>query len=434
MKTANLAIVFTDIKGFTERTSRQTLDENQRLLRVHGALLSPLVKAFDGRIIKSIGDALLLTFESPTQAVLCGIAIQDRLWHHNRTVAQSEQLHVRFAINVGEVRLDNNDIFGEPVNIAARVEGLAEAGEVYFTEAVYLAMNKAEIPSREVGAFELKGIPGKIRVFQVPRAPYRVEAPSAGAIAEAPGTESMPPYGNLGLSRVPESVLQDGPVDVALLGQRAAELGQRAAAGAVVLGRQASRAGRSLFARMRDGIPPGGPMAVARRLGAYRRPLLMVGVLALVLGVGVLAFSGSPATRAIDAVEGAPKSEREPLAREARKLIGDEKDTGRRHFLQGRLDEALEDPRRALGDYARAVKAGSSDAEKRITQLLSHPRCDVRTSAVDTVRSLKLTSALGALEDLSEDGGEDDGSGGIFGMGRCDSKQSALNALKSFKD
>ncbi|NTX02175.1 adenylate/guanylate cyclase domain-containing protein [Myxococcus sp. CA040A] len=434
MKTANLAIVFTDIKGFTERTSRQSLEQNQRLLRVHGALLSPLIKAFDGRIIKSIGDALLLTFESPTQAVLSGVAIQDRLWHHNRGVPESEQLHVRFAINVGEVRLDGNDVFGEPVNIAARVEGLAEAGEVYFTEAVYLAMNKAEIPSREVGAFELKGIPGKIRVFQVPRAPYRVEAPSAGAIAEAPGTESMPPYGNLGLSRVPESSLEGGAVDVALLGQRAAELGQRAAAGAVVLGRQASHAGRSLFARMRDGMPPGGAGAVLRVLGAHRRALLIAGTLAVVLGVGVVAFSGSPATRAISEVERAPKSEREALAKEARKIIGEEKDQGRRLYLQGQLDEAMENPRRSLDDYARAVRVGNGDAEKRVIQMLSHPMCSVRAAAADAVRSLKLQSALGELEDLAEDGGPDDGSGGFLGVGKCDSKVAAQNALKSFKD
>ncbi|MFP2908662.1 adenylate/guanylate cyclase domain-containing protein, partial [Pyxidicoccus sp. 3LFB2] len=207
MKTANLAIVFTDIKGFTERTSRQTLEENQRLLQVHHALLAPLFKAFGGRIIKSIGDAFLVTFESPTQAVLSGIAIQDRLWHHNRSTEEADQLHVRVAINVGEVRLESNDIFGEPVNIAARVEGIAEAGEVYFTEAVYLAMNKAEVPSKEVGAFELKGIPGKIRVFHVPRAPYRVEAPTAATIAEAPGSTAMPPFGNLALSRVSESQL-----------------------------------------------------------------------------------------------------------------------------------------------------------------------------------------------------------------------------------
>ena len=426
MKTANLAIVFTDIKGFTERTSRQTLEENQRLLQVHGALLAPLFKAFGGRIIKSIGDAFLVTFESPTQAVLSGIAIQDRLWHHNRTVEPSEQIHVRVAINVGEVRLEANDIFGEPVNIAARVEGIAEAGEVYFTEAVYLSMNKAEVPSKEVGAFELKGIPGKIRVFHVPRAPYRVEAPSASAIAEEPGAESMPPFGNLALSRVTEASPQGPAVDLS-------ELGQRAAAGAVVLGQQAAELGRqartvggSLFTRALAALPE----PVARH-----RVWLGVGALALLAGVAVLALGGDATLRAIKAVERAPEEERAALAKDVRALIQREEDSGRRHYLLGRLTEATGKPEEALKSYASAVKVGSRDAESRIVDLLEHARCDVRSDAASTAGRLQLKRAVRALERLKSDGGPDDGARtGLFGLSKCDSKQAAESALKSYKD
>jgi len=426
LKTANLAIVFTDIKGFTERTSRQTLEENQRLLQVHGALLAPLFKAFGGRIIKSIGDAFLVTFESPTQAVLSGIAIQDRLWHHNRTVEPSEQIHVRVAINVGEVRLEANDIFGEPVNIAARVEGIAEAGEVYFTEAVYLSMNKAEVPSKEVGAFELKGIPGKIRVFHVPRAPYRVEAPSASAIAEEPGAESMPPFGNLALSRVTEASPQGPAVDLS-------ELGQRAAAGAVVLGQQAAELGRqartvggSLFTRALAALPE----PVARH-----RVWLGVGALALLAGVAVLALGGDATLRAIKAVERAPEEERAALAKDVRALIQREEDSGRRHYLLGRLTEATGKPEEALKSYASAVKVGSRDAESRIVDLLEHARCDVRSDAASTAGRLQLKRAVRALERLKSDGGPDDGARtGLFGLSKCDSKQAAESALKSYKD
>ncbi|GHG75939.1 adenylate/guanylate cyclase domain-containing protein [Comamonas sp. JC664] len=433
MKTANLAIVFTDIKGFTERTSRQTLEENQRLLQVHSALLSPLFNAFGGRIVKSIGDAFLVTFESPTQAVLSGIAIQDRLWHHNRTVEEAEQIHVRVAINVGEVRLDGNDIFGEPVNIAARVEGIAEAGEVYFTEAVYLAMNKAEVPSKEVGAYELKGIPGKIRVFHVPRAPYRVEAPDAGAIAEAPGAESVPPFGNLALARVAEASSQQPPVDASGLGQRAAVISQRAAAGATVLGQQAAVLGRqartvggSLFSRAMAALPE--PVAKYRvALGA--------GVVLAVVGILMLSFSGDPTLRAIRAVERAPEDERAALAKDVRAVILREEDSGRRHFLLGRLTEATGKPDEALKSYASAVKAGSADAEKRIVDLFEHARCDVRSDAASTAGKLQLKRAVRPLERLMSDGGPDDGSRtGLFGLSKCDSKVAAESALKSFKD
>ncbi|ATB48472.1 adenylate/guanylate cyclase domain-containing protein [Corallococcus macrosporus] len=438
MKTANLAIVFTDIKGFTERTSRQTLEENQRLLQVHEALLAPLFKAFGGRIVKSIGDAYLVTFESPTQAVLSGIAIQDRLWHHNRAVEAPEQLHVRVAINVGEVRLDGNDIFGEPVNIAARVEGIAEAGEVYFTEAVYLSMNKAEVPSKEVGAFELKGIPGKIRVFHVPRAPYRVEAPSAAAIAEAPGAETMPPFGNLALSRVAEAAAapSGAAVDLSELGQRAAAgaavISQRAAAQASVLGQQAAVLGRqartvggSLFSRGVAALPP----KVQRH-----RAWVGVGVVVLLAGVAMLAFGGDETVRAIKAVERAPEEERAALAKDVRTLIMKEEEAGRRNFLLGRLTEATGKPDDALKVYATAVKAGSRAAEDRLIEMLSHGRCDVRSDAASTVSRLQLQRAVSALEDLQEDGGPDDGSRtGLFGLSKCDSKQAAESALKGFK-
>ncbi|MBI3183552.1 MAG: adenylate/guanylate cyclase domain-containing protein, partial [Myxococcales bacterium] len=189
MKTANLAIAFTEIAGFNERTGRQSLEQNQRLLSVHSSLLAPLFRAFGGKVIKSIGGSFLVTFESPTRAVLAGTAIQDRLWRHNQAAPEDARLEVRIAINAGEVRLDGSDVFGEPVNIASRVEGVADPGGVYFTEAAHLAMNRAEVQVEEVGAFELRGVPGKVRIFRVPR---------------APGPDS-PPFGNL--SRVPEGTL-----------------------------------------------------------------------------------------------------------------------------------------------------------------------------------------------------------------------------------
>jgi adenylate cyclase len=70
--TQNLAIMFTDIKGFTERTSGSTREGMKSLLAEHDRLLVPVFQYFDGRIVKTIGDAFLVTFGSPTDAVLCG--------------------------------------------------------------------------------------------------------------------------------------------------------------------------------------------------------------------------------------------------------------------------------------------------------------------------------------------------------------------------
>lgn len=86
-----------------------------------------------------------------------------------RRYRADDRLDIRIAINSGEVTLADNDVFGEPVNVTSRINGIAETGEVFFTEAVYLAMNKMEVPSSEVALLQLKGIAEKIRVYKVVR-------------------------------------------------------------------------------------------------------------------------------------------------------------------------------------------------------------------------------------------------------------------------
>lgn len=169
IKTEHLTIMFTDIKGFTSKTSFQSREQLNQLLELHDDLITPIFKDFKGKIIKTIGDAFLVTFTSPTNAVLCGIKIQDKLKEYNESVDNDNKIEVRIAINSGEVTIKNRDIFGEAVNIAARIEGMAEANEIYFTESVYLSMNKNEIPSAEVGYRHLKGIPDQVKVYKVLR-------------------------------------------------------------------------------------------------------------------------------------------------------------------------------------------------------------------------------------------------------------------------
>lgn len=168
MKTRNLAVMLTDIKGFTDRISKQSRSQMSDLLKAHRDLVMPVIEKYNGKIIKTIGDAFLVTFESPTDAVLCGVAVQDTLREYNEGKKQDERIDVRIAINAGEVSIaDDGDIFGDAVNITSRIESIAEAGEVFFTEAVYLAMNKKEVPSSEIGLRQFKGVPEKIKVYKV---------------------------------------------------------------------------------------------------------------------------------------------------------------------------------------------------------------------------------------------------------------------------
>ena len=174
-ETRHLTVMFTDIKGFTKKTSFKKRDELESFLDIHEQLIVPIFKELRGRVVKTIGDAFMVVFSSPTNAVLCGMKVQDVLKKYNNDPKNREKVEVRVAINSGEVNIRDNDVYGEAVNIASRIEGIAEPNEVYFTESVYLAMNKSEIPSAEIGYRKLRGIPEEIKVYKVLKEPRLAE-------------------------------------------------------------------------------------------------------------------------------------------------------------------------------------------------------------------------------------------------------------------
>lgn len=220
METRNIAIMLTDIKGFTSKTAGFSRAETQELLSKHRELVTPVLEKFHGRLVKTIGDAFLVAFNSPTDAVLCGVEIQDVLKDHNAAKHQREKIEIRIAINSGEVAIhDDGDIYGDAVNITARLESIAEAGEVFFTEAVYLSMNKKEVPSSEIGYRQFKGIPEKIKVFRVLRevpvgaqppeeAPEAYHPPAAEADLPVPAV-LLPALGSAGIFPRAVSLLID---------------------------------------------------------------------------------------------------------------------------------------------------------------------------------------------------------------------------------
>lgn len=212
----NLAIMFVDMAGFAERTARQSRAQNKIMLRDLYGLLIPLIARFGGNRVKSIGDALLVTFRSPTDSVRCGMAMHDAVASYNQRVA--EPIRIRVALNVGEVRLERSDVFGEAVNIAARVEEVTPAGEIYLTGVVYLSMNKTEVPSEHIGEHRLKGIPEPVRLFRVPQRPQARLNPSAesvqAAVSELPfsGMHLLPDDTDM-LARVADSLRRAPYVD-----------------------------------------------------------------------------------------------------------------------------------------------------------------------------------------------------------------------------
>lgn len=169
MRTLTLTILISDLQGYTERQARSSRAAIAGDLERFGALLRPTFAAFDGDVVKSMGDAFLVCFESPTNAVLAAIQVQKQLELHNATLASNDTpMRVRTGIATGEVaQNDDGDVFGDAVNLAARLQSSADPSAIWLAETTFLSMNKNEVQAFEVGARVFKGVPGEVKVYRV---------------------------------------------------------------------------------------------------------------------------------------------------------------------------------------------------------------------------------------------------------------------------
>ncbi len=163
--------MLTDIQGYSSASANSSREEILGLIHRHNQLMQPVISFYGGKVIKTIGDAFLVTFTSATDAVVCAIIIQLILGEYNsKQQNPSHKLNLRVVINTGDVSLEKNDIYGDAVNITARMEGLEcfAGSTIGISEATYLLMNRNEIVADEIGPKELKGIPYPVVVYQIP--------------------------------------------------------------------------------------------------------------------------------------------------------------------------------------------------------------------------------------------------------------------------
>ncbi|MDD2714538.1 MAG: HEAT repeat domain-containing protein [Candidatus Wallbacteria bacterium] len=173
----NLSIMITDIQGFSNTTTSSSRSEIVDLIRRHKQLMVPVIEFYKGRIYKTMGDAFLCGFNSATDAVVCALIVQLVLKEFNdRLHDESKQMLIRVVINSGDVTIEENDVFGDAVNIAARMEALPcfPGGSIGISESTYLLMNRSEIVSEKIGPMELKGITEPVTVYQVPVAKQKL--------------------------------------------------------------------------------------------------------------------------------------------------------------------------------------------------------------------------------------------------------------------
>src|SRR5215470_7142132 len=130
------AIMFTDIVGF----SRQMGSNEARMLRlldIHNRLIQQAVSTHHGQVIKTIGDAFLVDFPSVVHAIQCAQQIHAQLRTHNAEKEKPEQIHVRIGIHLGDIVQKDGDVFGDGVNIASRLQSLAEPDTICISQKVY---------------------------------------------------------------------------------------------------------------------------------------------------------------------------------------------------------------------------------------------------------------------------------------------------------
>lgn len=131
------------------------------------ALIEPLVSHHQGRIVKTTGDGMLVEFSSAQDAVHCAIAIQRQVTDHELGRQDDNRIQYRIGINLGDIIFDDGDIFGDGVNVAARLEGLAEPGGISLSDIVYQTVaDRVGAKFRDMGGQRVKNISRPIRVWQ----------------------------------------------------------------------------------------------------------------------------------------------------------------------------------------------------------------------------------------------------------------------------
>jgi class 3 adenylate cyclase/tetratricopeptide (TPR) repeat protein len=168
------AILFTDIVGYTKRME-QDEERTMQLLQQQREIVFPIVESHGGKVIKEIGDGLLIMFHSAIHAVRCAISIQERL--------KDEELTIRAGIHIGDVIFKDGDVFGSAVNTAARIEPLAPANGICISEQVRSQIrNKDDIQTFSMGKKELKGVDRPIEIFCIASGTIDLKKPSTVSI------------------------------------------------------------------------------------------------------------------------------------------------------------------------------------------------------------------------------------------------------------
>jgi adenylate cyclase len=180
------AVLAADVVGYSRLMEVDETGTLARLKTVRLELIDPAIVRCKGRIIKTTGDGILVEFQSVTEALRCAVDFQERMARRNRDMAASRALLYRIGINLGDVIVEEDgDIFGDGVNVAARLESIADPGGICVSAAVRDQIaDRLAVGFQDLGEQQVKNISRPIRVFKVVL-DVETKAPAASAGAEA---------------------------------------------------------------------------------------------------------------------------------------------------------------------------------------------------------------------------------------------------------
>src|SRR3984893_11698341 len=177
------AVLLADVVGYSRLMSVDEEGTHIRLADCIERLIEPTVSGYRGRLARSKGDGLLVEFDSAVDAVRCAVDIQRRL--ADAAVDSNHKLELRIGINSGDVMVDEHDVYGNSGNIASRLEGLAEPGGIYVTEAVRdQLLGHPGLCLQGLGERRVKNTDPPIRV-------YRVSGEKEENIKNSPGLRAL---------------------------------------------------------------------------------------------------------------------------------------------------------------------------------------------------------------------------------------------------
>ena len=183
------AILAADVAGYSRLIGADEGGTLERLKALRRELLDPKIAEHKGRLVKTTGDGLLVEFGSVVDALRCAVEVQREMAGRNAGVPPDNRIEFRIGINVGDIVVEDGDIFGDGVNVAARLEGLAEPGGICVSARVQEdAAGKLDLAFEDIGEQQLKNIARPVRVYRVRhgRRPYAgVSAPALPASRQA---------------------------------------------------------------------------------------------------------------------------------------------------------------------------------------------------------------------------------------------------------